>query len=318
MDIAAIDVGGTKIVGAAVDRKGEIKTPIRVENTGLSGEFIVETCVEIFHGLSRQHEIKALAVGTGGRLDTETGIVRTAVDLYTDYVGLNIKEMLEMNCHLPVAIDNDCCMALRGELWKGGLKDYQRVAGLILGTGVGGGVAVRKKGHYLIQQAEFGHFILHPGGRECLCGQRGCAEQYLSGTSLWRRYNQLRGRTEIRSGYEFFHRVKSKDETAREILNEFVKDLAVCLISVQNLYDVEAVVIGGGLIDTRQFWWREVECQLAQKSSHVLPRLEILPARNGNQAALLGAARLGFEKLEALYETRGIEKGADCILPSHG
>ena len=120
MYVAAIDVGGTKIVGAAVDRKGEIKTPIRVENTGLSGEFIVETCVDIFHRLSRQHEIKALAVGTGGRLDTEAGIVRRAVDLYTGYVGLNIKEILETNCHLPVVIDNDCCMALRGELWKGG------------------------------------------------------------------------------------------------------------------------------------------------------------------------------------------------------
>ena len=179
MYVAAIDVGGTKIVGAAVDRKGEIKTPIRVENTGLSGEFIVETCVDIFHRLSRQHEIKALAVGTGGRLDTEAGIVRRAVDLYTGYVGLNIKEILETNCHLPVVIDNDCCMALRGELWKGGLKDYQRVAGLILGTGVGGGVAVRKNGQYQIQQAEFGHFILHPSGRKCLCGQRGCAEQYL-------------------------------------------------------------------------------------------------------------------------------------------
>ena len=73
MYVAAIDVGGTKIVGAAVDRKGEIKTPIRVENTGLSGEFIVETCVDIFHRLSRQHEIKALAVGTGGRYRQESG-----------------------------------------------------------------------------------------------------------------------------------------------------------------------------------------------------------------------------------------------------
>ena len=300
MYVAAIDVGGTKIVGAAVDRKGEIKTPIRVENTGLSGEFIVETCVDIFHRLSRQHEIKALAVGTGGRLDTEAGIVRRAVDLYTGYVGLNIKEILETNCHLPVVIDNDCCMALRGELWKGGLKDYQRVAGLILGTGVGGGVAVRKNGQYQIQQAEFGHFILHPSGRKCLCGQRGCAEQYLSGTSLWNRYNQLTGRAKIRSGYEFFNQVKAKDKTAQEIVHEFVKDLAICLISIQNLYDVEAVVIGGGLADTRQFWWRETECQLVQKSSHVLPKLEILPARNGNQAALLGAARLGFEKLEAM------------------
>lgn len=300
MCIAAIDIGGTKINGAAVNEKGQIMSFVRVENTGLSGKFILDTCKEIYLYLSKHHAVKLLAVGAGGRLDTETGRVKAAVDLYTDYVGLNIKESLEENLGVPVAVDNDCCMALRGELWKGDLPDYQRVAGLSLGTGVGGGIAVKSNGFYKVCQAELGHFILHPGGAKCLCGQQGCAEQYLSGTSLWKRYNQREPLIKLQSGYEFFQMVKKGDNKAIEILEEFEEDLAVCLISIQNLYDVEAVVIGGGLVDTKELWWDKVKERTLQKGSHVLPRLDIVPAKNGNYAALLGAAKLGFEKMEGI------------------
>ena len=93
------------------------------------------------------------------------------------------------------AVTNDCRAALAGEQWLGAAVGYQDVTGVILGTGLGGGVISR--GRLLPGSfgglGEIGHMILHPGGRPCTCGQRGCAEQYLSGTALWTSCNQRLG-----------------------------------------------------------------------------------------------------------------------------
>lgn len=300
MYIAAIDTGGTKITGAAVDEKGNIFDQIRIENTGRNGKFVIDTYTRIYGQLSEKYHFSALSIGAGGRLDREAGVVKSAVAIYTDYIGLNIKREMEERFHLPVCIDNDCSMALRGELWKGGLSSYRKVVSLILGTGVGGGVAVRKDGdgRWEVTQAELGHFILHPDGRECLCGQKGCVEKYLSGTSLWQSYNELVGEARLNSGYEFFELVEREDPCAWRILEAFKNDLATCLISIQNIFEAEAVLLGGGLIDTRKYWWQEMVELVEKKRNKNLVPMALLPALNGNKAAILGAAKLALEMLE--------------------
>ncbi|MDO4274972.1 MAG: ROK family protein [Eubacteriales bacterium] len=300
MYIAAIDTGGTKITGAAVDEQGNIYDQIRVENTGRSGKFVIETYSRIYEELSKGYKFSALSIGAGGRLDRKSGVVKSAVAIYSDYIGLNIKKEMEERIGLPVFVDNDCSMALRGELWKGGLSDYRKVASLILGTGVGGAVAVRRGegSTWKVSQAEFGHFILYPNGKKCLCGQNGCVEKYVSGTALWQSYDQLVQEQQITSGYEFFQLVEQGEQAARTVLNGFKNDLCTCLISIQNIFEVEAVLLGGGLIDTRKYWWDDVLELIESRKNKNLPSMVILPAVNGNQAALLGAAKLAFELLK--------------------
>lgn len=300
MYIAAIDTGGTKITGAAVDEKGNVFDQIRVENTGRNGKFVIDTYSNIYRKLSEKYCFSALSIGAGGRLDRKAGVVKSAVAIYTDYIGLNIKQEMEKRFHLPVCIDNDCSMALRGELWKGGLSSYHKVVSLILGTGVGGAVAVKKDSDegWEVTQAELGHFILHPDGRKCLCGQNGCVEKYLSGTALWQSYNELLGGERISSGYEFFALVEKEDPDARKILEAFKNDLATCLISIQNIFEADAVLLGGGLIETRQYWWQEVLELVEEKRNKNLAPMVLLAALNGNRAAVLGAAKLALEMLE--------------------
>lgn len=297
MIAAAIDTGGTKIGGAAVDENGTILKKIRIENTGRTGPFIMDAYRQIIKELKKDFPLDAIGVGAGGRIDEEKGQVLYAVGIYTDYIGLPIKQLLEQEFHLPTAVTNDCRAALAGEQWLGAAVGYQDVTGVILGTGLGGGVISR--GRLLPGSfgglGEIGHMILHPGGRPCTCGQRGCAEQYLSGTALWTSCNQRLGWDHLHSGYEFFRLVDEKDKTALMILEAFQRDLASLTVTLANLLDPELILIGGGLSDTASCWWDGFLDHYHQTGNLHTKNQKLALASRGNEAPLLGAARLAFD-----------------------
>ena len=301
MIAAAIDTGGTKINGAAVDEEGNILKKIRIENTGRTGAFIMDAYRKILQELTEAFPIKAVGIGAGGRIDERAGKVLYAVGIYKDYIGLPIKQLLEEEFRIPAAVTNDCRAGLIGEKWKGSAAGYENVTGIILGTGVGGGVI--DHGRVLDGTfggfGEIGHMILHPGGRLCTCGQKGCAEQYLSGTALWQIYNEKTGSESLSSGYEFFGRIQDKDGIALEVLKEFQLDLAGCVVSCANLLDPEVILIGGGLTDTADYWWDGFTAYYRELGNRHTQNQKLIRAARGNDAALLGAARIAFD----LYKT---------------
>lgn len=300
MQIIAIDTGGTKIVGSAVNEAGEILKEIRIENTGRTGAFIVESYIRIIKEILKEYEIDAIGIGAGGRIDENTGVVLYAVGIFQDYIGLNIKKSLEERFHKPVFVTNDCRAALIGEHWLGSVQDYQQIFGIILGTGVGGGLLADGK----LQDGarggfgEAGHMILHHNGRQCTCGQSGCVEQYISGTALWSIYNDTIGGEEIHSGYEFFEKVRKQEKAARTVLAGFVDDLSDTLISCANLLDPEIIVIGGGLIDTAGYWWEDLQEQYQEKTNRHTKTIKIVKAQKGNKAAIVGTAKYAMDHLK--------------------
>lgn len=296
MIVAAIDTGGTKIAGAAVNHNGEILYKVRHPNTKRTGSFILETYAAIVEELRERHLVEAVGIGAGGRIDSAQGRVISAVDLYDDYIGLDIRKHIEEATGLPVVVDNDCRMALYGERWVGAASGIRDMVGVILGTGVGGGMIMADTP--LLGNnggaGEVGHILLHPGGRRCGCGQNGCAEQYVSGTALWRIYNDLIGEPAIASGQEFFKRYTEGDGRAAEILFRFSRDLADFAISLANLMDPEAILVGGGLADTADHWWEEFLTYYRERGSQYVQNIQLLRAQRGNDAALLGAAWLAL------------------------
>jgi len=296
MIVAAIDTGGTKIVGAAVDDVGNILETIRIANTGRNGPFIMNTYRKIISILGETYPIAAIGIGAGGRIEEETGKVLYAVGIYRNYIGLEMKRELEEEFHLPVAVTNDCRAAVIGEKWVGAARDYSNIVGIILGTGVGGGYIYHN--HILNGAAggfgEIGHMILHPDGRQCSCGQKGCAEQYISGTALWNIYNEETG-SNITSGYEFFQRVKDNDQYALAVLEQFKRDLAVCSVNCANVFDPDILLFGGGLMDTCEFWWDDfVQIYQSAGNEHTSSK-RLVKAANKNAAALLGAAETALK-----------------------
>lgn len=295
---AAIDTGGTKIVGAAVDDSGNILKEIRVPNTKRDGEFILRTYMDLVKTLREEYPVSAIGIGAGGRLDEEKGTVLYAVDIYRNYIGLKIKARMEEAFGLPVRITNDCRAAVLGEQWMGAAKGCRNIFGIILGTGVGGGYYSEGKiiGGIRGGVGEVGHVILHRGGRRCLCGQRGCAEQYISGTALWSIYRERCPESSITSGYEFFELYKQGDPDAARVLEGFVDDLAQCAVNCANLFDPEMILIGGGLSDTAEYWWEELLKAYEAMGNIHIRKIPLVKAECGNRAALLGAARIAFDR----------------------
>lgn len=307
MNVIAIDSGGTKIVGSVVDHEGNILAQKRHENTGQSGDFFVDTYRRIIGEYKEAFDAKAAAIGCNGRIDIKNGIVLDCAKKYPNWINRPIKAELEAQFGLPVHVDNDCRMGIEGEIWLGAAKGYRSVVGLMIGTGIGGGVAFDGDFVYgaCYGAGEIGHTILHPGGRLCNCGQRGCAEMYVSGTALWKGYNMLSGKESMTSGYEFFQAHEKGDGIAKEVLDEFVSDLAYMLVTCCNLLNPDVLLLGGGLTDTKEHWREALERSFEQKASKFNAQTPIAYAKMGNKAALLGAAKMALSAYGTAPDRQG-------------
>jgi fructokinase len=279
-----IDLGGTKIEALALDGAGREIFRKRVPTP--RGEYAATIAAVV----SLVEEIGEGSVGIGipGALSNATGLVKNANSTWL--IGKPLKEDLERALGRPVRIENDAnCFAL-SEAVDGAGKGARVVFGVILGTGVGGGIVVGGKvlkGANAIA-GEWGHNPLpapaagdlpHPA---CYCGRTGCIETYLSGPGLSRDHEKAAGRW------------LSAEEIAvlgGESLARYAERLARALASVINVLDPEVIVLGGGMsnvgrlyTEVPRLWGRHVF------SDRVATRLA--PPVHGDSSGVRGAAWL--------------------------
>lgn len=290
--VIGIDLGGSKVAGALVDKKGRVLRSL-TEPTAASGrKELIAQLVDMVERLSADINIAAVGIGTPGFVDSKQGQVLLATNL-PGWTGVHLKgELAECLGCLPVAIENDANVAALGEAWLGAGRELNSFLMLTLGTGVGG--AIYSKHSELWRGAnyragEFGHAILYPDGLPCGCGRRGCVEQYLSGRSLSRAYFERSG--QLFGAERILTLASQGDVVAVELLHRFVQDLAILLTSLQNVLDPSAFVLGGGLVASRSAWWNALEAELEHES------LQILPSHLGSNAGVLGAAWLAWRDI---------------------
>jgi glucokinase len=163
-----------------------------------------------------------------------------------------------------VALDNDVRAALLGEFLLGSGRGYQNLLGVFVGTGVGGGLVLdgrvrRGRG----AAGEVGHTVVRDGGLECGCGRRGCLEAYAGRGRMEVRARRMvekgqktvlfeimesKGRDRLTSGV-FAAALEADDAMAKSLIDDAVWALGISLASVQNILDLEAIIVGGGLGD---------------------------------------------------------------------
>lgn len=300
MYVLAIDSGGTKIIGTVVDENGTTFDKQRITNTGRNGRFLIATCCDLIKKYRQKYDISAIGLGCNGRIDVERGIVLDAV--YEGYNGLDVRGALESFSDLPVSVNNDCYCGIYGEIWKGAAQNYRSVVGLVIGTGLGGAIYANGRflhgGHF--GAGEIGHMILYRDGVPCFCGQHGCVERYVSGTGLWKRYNERSATNMISSGYEFFERLHAGDADAKAVLELFADDLSLVMVNVANLANPDVFLIGGGIADTRGDWSDLLAASYKALAGPFLKDTPIVYAKMGNDAALLGAAKFAFDHYKSL------------------
>ena len=191
--VVAVDLGGTNIKAALVDRNGRVlingRSATKAENGASSVcSRIVSLVKKLFkrQGVSAK-DLLSLGIGVPGPLDSKTGVVLRCPNM-PDWENYNLAKRLTAALKLPVHIENDANAAALAEAWLGAGKGCKHVVCLTLGTGVGCGLVIDgriMKGQG--QGAELGHMIVREGGRLCGCGARGCLEAYASAGAVSKR-----------------------------------------------------------------------------------------------------------------------------------
>jgi fructokinase len=291
-----IDLGGTKIEGAAIDNCGSIHVRRRVATPKQDYQATIAAIISIIAGIEKEIGAKAsIGIGIPGAISHATGNVKNANSTWL--IGRPLGHDIEAVLGRPVRLANDAnCFAL-SEATDGAAAGIGTVFGVILGTGVGGGIAIRRRilvGANAIA-GEWGHNPLPwpspaelPGPR-CYCGRSGCIESYLSGPGLAADHHQHTG--EHLTAPEIARRAESGDPACGATLGRYTGRLARGLASVINLLDPDAIVLGGGLSQISVLYeqvpqqWRGYIF-----SDRVATRL--LPPVHGDSSGVRGAAWL--------------------------
>lgn len=294
--VIGIDLGGTKVVGGIINENGHIlKKAERDTFLAENKRDVLNSIKEVIDELIGE-DILGIGIGSPGFIDSEEGKVLEVGGNVKDWANTNIKGEIEYSFpNSPVFVENDANVAAISEKWLGSARDFKNFLMITLGTGLGGAIYLEKEGLLKgdkYQAGEFGHAILYPFGVKCSCGQNGCVERYVSGSAIERIYKEKADK--YKSGKDIF---KDKDDKiANQVIEEFTKNLGVYLVTLKNLFDPQAIVIGGGVINSRDYWWDKMikSYKLFSNSPNTI---EILPAKYLNDAGMIGAGKVVFENI---------------------
>ncbi len=313
-----IDLGGTNIAVGLVDdnyrivRKGSVPTERKKPF-----EEIVKDMADLTKKLAKEEgisdlEITQIGIGSPGAPNKEKdGIVFASSFPTFRNVSLS-KEFRKYFKNANVCVENDANAAAYGELIAGAAKGLSSAVVVTLGTGVGGGIIIDKKIHSGFNNAasELGHKVIDINGPECECGRRGCWEALASATALIGQTKEaaiahpestiweiVEGDLDKVNGKTAFDAAEKGDETAKAVVDRYIYYLCVGITDVVNVLQPEAIVIGGGVSKQGEVLLAPIRKFVAKESyGEDLPRAQIVTAKLGNDAGIIGAAMLWQQK----------------------
>ena len=295
--LLGIDLGGTKIEGIVIESKENSKEVIRhrVDTEEEKGYLQVLNNIKLlveYIENNINHKFDKLGIGTPGTIDPETGLLKNSNSQCLN--GKPIQKDLSETLDKIILIQNDAnCFAL-AETLLGSVKDQypnaKNVFGIIMGTGVGGGIIINGKTVYGSQGigGEWGHTIVTDKGDECYCGKRGCVETVISGRALQTYYRNISGR---KLKFEEIYALKDSDKYAKETFDRLIIHFGKGLSNVVNILDPEVIVLGGGLSNIKELY-SEGYKELKKYVFNPTFNTPIIRPKLGDSAGVYGAALL--------------------------
>ncbi len=291
-----IDLGGTKIEGIALAANGEALAGRRVPTPRDDYGGTVRAIAALVNALESEAGSRGtVGIGMPGAISPATGLVKNANSTWLN--GQPLQQDLERALARSVRLANDAnCFAL-SEACDGAGAGAEVVFGVIIGTGTGGGVVVRRQvltGPNAVS-GEWGHNPLpwpepeELPGRDCYCGRRGCIETFLSGPGLARDHERVTGAR--MSSEAIAARAAEGDPHAEATLRRYVARMARALASIINMLDPDVIVLGGGLSNLDRLY-TEVPAQWARWVFSDRVDTRLVRPRHGDASGVRGAAWL--------------------------
>lgn len=305
--VLGIDIGGTKLAAAVIDGAGSLLASERSATPGQGSAeelyaALVSLCRTVLERAGR--DIVAVGVGCGGPMDYPAGVVRS-LNIPAWQHGFPLRARLAETFGRPATVDNDAKALALGERWRGAGRGSNNMLGMVVSTGVGGGIILDGKllhGHGG-NAGHIGHVIVWPDGPLCGCGARGCVEGVASGTGLARRLGDAldsgvatrlpRGATAV----DIAQAAREGDALAIELFTTAGAGVGRGIASAAALLDLELVVIGGSIaLRAWDLLGPPLEAELERSARLDFTRpVRVVHAELGDTAGLFGAALLALE-----------------------
>jgi glucokinase len=271
----AIDIGGTKLAVGVVSTSGELLSRMQSQTPATDVWGALKNLIDA-QMLQTDVRLEACGVGCGGPMTL--GGERVSPLNIPDWRGFGLRSAIESATGLKTYIANDAQALVLGEVWCGSAVGVSDVIGMVVSTGVGGGIVSNNKlvtGH-LGNAGHIGHVIVEPDGRLCECGAQGCLEAHVSGRSI-----------EAITG-------KSSEYAPNEVKIEAGKLVGRALVSVGALMDLQLCVIGGSVaLGFGDPFFHAVQHELDRSARLEFIRgMKVIPVGLGDAAPLIGAASL--------------------------
>ncbi|SCG61517.1 ROK family protein [Micromonospora halophytica] len=307
--VVALDIGGTGMKCALVRPDGEVAHAERHPTGAERGPAaVVDTILDVAEGLAGRARAEGLTpiacgIGVPGLVDDAAGVAVWSSNIGFRHVPL--RDLTAARLGLPTALGHDVRVGGLAETRLGAGRDVAHVLFVAVGTGiaaahvVGGSATAGAHG----AAGELGHILVRPGGPRCGCGRPGCLEAVSSASAIGRRYTELARMAvpppagAVFTAAEVVERAAAGEELAGRVWREAVDALADGLATAQALFDVETMVIGGGLARAGARLFDPLRAALRERITfHREPRL--VAAALGDEAGCLGAALLALDSLE--------------------
>ena len=308
MHCVGLDVGGTKVLGVAVDPldPATVVSERRVP-TPEGGDGLVEVLLDVAGSLTT--ELGAIGVGVPGLVD-RTGTLHVGAHL-RQLRDVPLAALLRERAGCPAVVDNDANCAAYAEHLGGAARGHDEALVITLGTGIGAGIIT---GGRLLHGAygfagEPGHMVVDPDGPPCPCGKRGCWERFASGGGLGRsaREEAEAGRLDAAMalaggdpqavrGEHVTAAARAGDPEALVVLDAFAGWVALGLANLVNVLDPSVIVIGGGVVAASDLVLPRVQARFTDlvMAGDSRPEVPIVPAQLGHRAGAIGAARMAL------------------------
>jgi glucokinase len=322
--VLGIDIGGSKILTAVVDSKGEmLSSDERITHAIKGSEAVIQSILESAHCALEQakvavSELTAIGIGAPGISNPETGILFTSPNL-PGWHNIPLKDIMQERLGKKTFLTNDANAAALGEFYFGAARGTRNFIYITLSTGIGGGIIIDGKIYTgaIGAAGEVGHMTIDDNGPICNCGNKGCWEALASGTALTREA-KLRIKEGVRTSIleyaegdvekvtaQVIHSAAEQgDNLAKELIARTGYYVGVGLANLINIFNPELIIIGGGLSNIGDMLLQPALKTAGERAyKEAFQAVRFASAELGRNSGVIGATAFALQETrKLLYE----------------